>query len=89
MTLKEYGIVTTGLLGAVFGFDILWTFTSMEALKSAFGALLFGLFASLVFGIGMELLEDRRNSKRRNRATYITDDETGLMYMPMKNGRGV
>lgn len=89
MTLKEYAVATTGVLSAIFGFDIFWNLTSMDALKAMFAALFVGIFVSAAFAIGIETWEERRNGSKCNKATYITDDETGLMYMPMKNGRGV
>ena len=89
MTLKEYAVATTGVLSAVFGFDFLWNFTSMEALKAMVMALFVAIFAASAFAIGVETWEERRNGSKRNKATYITDEETGLMYMPMKHGRGV
>lgn len=88
MTLKEYAVATTGVLSAVFGFDIFWNLTSMDTLKAMFAALFVGIFASVAFAIGIETLEERRNGSK-HKATYITDGETGLMYMPMKNGRKV
>lgn len=89
MTLKEYAVATTGVLSAILGFDILWNFTSMEALRAMFAALFVGIFAASAFAIGVETWEERRNGSKRNKATYVTDEKTGLMYMPMKNGREV
>lgn len=89
MTLKEYAVATTGVLSAVFGFDIFWTLTNMDALKAMFAALFVGIFAASAFAIGVETWEERRDGSKRNKATYITDEKTGLMYMPMRNGKGV
>lgn len=89
MTLKEYAVATTGVLSAVFGFDIFWALTNMDALKAMVMALFVGIFAASAFAIGVETWEEHRNGSKRNKATYVTDEKTGLMYMPMKNGREI
>ena len=40
MTLRGYGAMITGVLGAIFGFDCLWTLTQMDAFEAFFVAMM-------------------------------------------------
>lgn len=78
MKLREYGVITTGVLGAVFSFDIIWNMTSMEAFDAMFTAMIIGIFLSIWF---VFLTEPRERSEKRTKPTFQTDEATGLSVM--------
>jgi len=75
MTIRGYGAMATGVLGAIFGFDALWNFTQMDAIKALFLAMFVGLVAVVVYAFATE---PRKN--RKPRYDWVTD-EMGLSYM--------
>lgn len=74
MSLRGYGAMITGVLGAIFGFDALWNFTNMDAIEALFLAMFVGLVAVVVYAFATE-------PKSRRRAYVWETDETGLQYM--------
>lgn len=78
MKLREYGIITTGVLGAVFSFDIIWNMTSMEAFDAMFTAMIIGIFLAVGF---VFITEPRERSDKRTKPTFQTDEATGLSVM--------
>lgn len=74
MSLRGYGAMITGVLGAIFGFDILWTLTQMDAFEAFFLAMFVGFVAVVVYAFATE-------PKSRRRAYVWETDETGLQYM--------
>lgn len=78
MKLREYGVITTGVLGAVFGFDLLWNLTKMEAFDAMFAAMIIGIFLSIGFAF---ITEPRERSDKRTKPTFQTDEATGLSVM--------
>ena len=82
MGMKGYTATLTALVASFIGFDAMWCMTKLDAIEVFYLALMIGLFAAGAF----LLLTDKKVSKRK-RPAYITDDETGLQFMPMRNGR--
>lgn len=80
--MKVYTTTLTALVASIIGFDVIWNVSKMDAFEVFFLAMLIGFIAAGAF----LFLTERREAKH-GRPTYITDDETGLEYMPMKNGR--
>lgn len=78
MKLREYGVITTGVLGAVFSFDIIWNMTSMEAFDAMFTAMIIGIFLAVGF---VFITEPRERSYKRTKPTFQTDEATGLSVM--------
>ena len=78
MKLREYGIITTGVIGAVFGFDLLWNLTKMEAFDAMFTAMIIGIFLAVGF---VFITEPRERSDKRTKPTFQTDEATGLSVM--------
>lgn len=74
MTLRGYGAMITGVLGAIFGFDCLWTLTQMDAFEAFFVAMMIGFVATVVYLFATE-------PKSRRRSYVWETDETGLQYM--------
>lgn len=74
MTIRGYGAMITGVLGAIFGFDILWTLTQLDAFEAFFLAMFIGFVAVVVYALATE-------PKSRSRAYVWETDETGLQYM--------
>lgn len=72
MSIRGYGAVVTGVLGSIFGFDLLWVFTDMEAISAMFTALLIGIFMAIVF---VFITEPR---KERKPVYEFQTDSTGL-----------
>lgn len=82
--MRVYTTTMTALVASIIGFDVLWCFTAMDAIEIFFLALCLGFVMAAAF----LLLTERRKTKH-GRPTYVTDDDTGLQYMPMRNGRTV
>ena len=77
MKLREYGVITTGVLGAVFSFDIIWNMTSMEAFDAMFTAMIIGIFAAFAF----ILITEPRPAKKTDPVYEFRTDDTGLSVM--------
>lgn len=77
MKLREYGIITTGVLGAVFSFDLIWNMTSMEAFDAMFTAMIIGIFAAFAF----ILITEPRPAKKTDPVYEFRTDDTGLSVM--------
>ena len=75
MTIREYGAFATGILGAVFGFDIIWNLTQLDAFEAFFVALFIGFAAVAVYAF---VTEPKQESKPAY--TWVTD-QTGLPVM--------
>ena len=75
MTIRGYGAMATGVLGAIFGFDALWNFTQMDAIKAFFLAMCIGFVFAVIY---LFATEPRKN--RKPRYDWVTD-EMGLSYM--------
>lgn len=75
MTIREYGAFATGILGAVFGFDIIWNLTQLDAFEAFFVALFIGFAAVAVYAF---VTEPKQESKPAY--TWVTD-QTGLSVM--------
>ena len=75
--LRGYGATATFLLGCVFGFDILWYATSMEAIGAAFTALLIGIFAAC----GFVFLTEPKPARQAKPVYEFATDNTGLSVM--------
>lgn len=78
MKLREYGVICTGVLGAVFSFDLLWNLTKMEAFDAMFTAMIIGIFLSIGFAF---ITEPRERSDKRTKPIFQTDEATGLSVM--------
>lgn len=74
MSIRSYGAITTGILGSIFGFDLLWGLTQMEAIGALFTALLIGIFAACAF----VFLTEPRPVKESKPEYEFTTDSTGL-----------
>lgn len=77
MKLREYGVITTGVLGAVFSFDLIWNMTSMEAFDAMFTAMIIGIFAAFAF----ILITEPRPAKKTDPVYEFRTDDTGLSVM--------
>ena len=75
MTIREYGAFATGILGAVFGFDIIWNLTQMDAFEAFFVALFIGFAAVAAYMFATEPKQERKPEY-----SWITD-KTGLSVM--------
>lgn len=73
--MRIYGAMATGILGAVFGFDILWNFSQMDAIEDFFIAMVIGFIAVTVY-----LFATEPRKERKPRYAWVTDN-TGLQYM--------
>ena len=80
--MRVYTTTITGLVASIIGFDAIWCLTEMDAFEVFFLAMFVGFIAAAAF-----LFLTERKETRRGRPTYVTDDDTGLQYMPMKRGR--
>lgn len=80
MTIRGYGALATGVLGAIFGFDALWNFTQMDAIEAFFAALFIGFVAVVVYDFATE-----PKQSRKPHYDWVTDD-MGLSYM-VRGGR--
>lgn len=69
--------MATGILGSIFGFDLLWEFTRMEAISAMFTAVIIGIFAACTFVFATE---PRRTAGMAQKPTFVKDD-TGLSVM--------
>ena len=78
--IRAYGAMATGILGAVFGFDILWNFSQMDAIEDFFLAMVIGFIAVAVY-----LFATEPKQSRKPRYSWVTDD-MGLSYM-VRGGR--
>lgn len=77
MSIRGYGATVTGVLGSVFGFDMIWIFTDMEAISAMFTAVIIGIFAACIFVFATE---PRRTAGMAQKPTFVRDD-TGLSVM--------
>ena len=77
MKLREYGVITTGVLGAVFSFDLIWNMTSMEAFDAMFTAMIIGIFAAFAF----ILITEPRPAKKTDPVYEFRTDDTGLSVL--------
>lgn len=77
MKLREYGVITTGVLGAVFSFDIIWNLTKMEAFDAMFTAMIIGIFAAFAF----VLITEPKPSRKAGPEYEFRTDDTGLSVM--------
>ena len=75
MTIREYGGFATGVLGAIFGFDILWNFTQMDAIEAFFIELFIGFVA-----VGVYLFATEPRQECKSEYAWVTD-QTGLSVM--------
>lgn len=87
MSLKGYAILTTGVLGSIFSFDLMWNFTSMEAIGAMFLSGMAGFAVAVAVLFGMDFA-DRLKEKAIEDEHTIKDpvfvrDDNGLEYMPM------
>lgn len=85
--MRGYTTVLTGWAGAVIAFDILWMLTEMDIIEVFFVALCIGIFVATGFIFLTEYLTGDR--KTAERPTYTRDEETGLEFMQMRNGRSI
>ena len=69
--------MATGVLGSIFGFDLLWEFTQMEAVGAMFTALIIGIFAAFAF----VLITDPRPAKKTDPVYEFRTDDTGLSVL--------
>ena len=74
MKLREYGVITTGVLGAVFSFDLIWNLTKMEAFDAMFTAMIIGISAAFAF----VLITEPRPAKKTDPVYEFQTDNTGL-----------
>lgn len=74
MNVREYGAICTATLGSIFGFELIWSLTSIGAIEAAFTALLIGIFAACVFAI----LTEPRPVKETKPVYEFATDSTGL-----------
>lgn len=77
MKLREYGVISTGVLGAVFSFDLIWNMTSMEAFDAMFTAMIIGIFAAFAF----ILITEPRPAKKTDPVYEFRTDDTGLSVL--------
>ena len=80
--MKAYTAATTALVASFIGFDAMWCMTKLDAIECFYMAMMIGFFAA-----GAYLLLTDRKPSRRNRPTFVRDEQTNLEFMPMKNGR--
>ena len=74
MTIREYGAVCTATLGSIFGFELIWSLTAIDAIEAAFLALLIGIACAIVYAA---LTEPKPVRDSRPEYEFITDN-TGL-----------
>lgn len=67
----------TGVLGSIFGFDLIWNLTQMDAIEAAFTALIIGIFAAFAF----VLITEPRPAKKTDPVYEFRTDDTGLSVM--------
>lgn len=75
MTIREYGAICTATLGAIFGFELIWSLTAIDAVEAAFLALLIGIFAAIVFTFATE-----PRKAKKPKYDFVTDG-TGLSVL--------
>ena len=74
MTIREYGAVCTATLGSIFGFELIWSLTTIDAIEAAFLALLIGIACAIVYAF---LTEPRPVKESKPEYEFATDS-TGL-----------
>ena len=74
MSIRGYGATVTGVLGSIFGFDLIWNLTQMDAIEAAFTALIIGIFAAFAF----VLITEPRPAKKTDPVYEFRTDDTGL-----------
>ena len=79
--MKAYTAATTALVASFIGFDAMWCMTRLDAIECFFMAMLVGLFAAWMFVI----VTDEKTGKR-NRPTFVRDEQTGLEFLSMRKG---
>lgn len=77
MSIRGYGMACTGVLGSIFGFDLIWNLTQMDAIEAAFTALIIGIFAAFAF----ILITEPRPAKKTDPVYEFRTDNTGLSVM--------
>ena len=75
MTIRGYGAFATGILGAVFGFDVIWNLTKLDAFEAFFVAMFIGFAAVAVYMFATEPKQEQKPAY-----TWVTD-QTGLSVM--------
>ena len=79
--MKAYTAMVTGLATSFIAFDIAWTIVRMDAIECFYMAMMIGFFAA-----GAYLLLTDRKPSRRNRPTFVRDEQTGLEFLAMRKG---
>lgn len=84
MTLREYGTITTVILGSIFGFELVWNLTSMEAVGAAFTAFMIGIFAGCVFQF---VTVPREEKEPEEAPDSVWSDDGGLSVLIQRTRR--
>ena len=77
MSIRGYGMACTGVLGSIFGFDLIWNLTRMDAIEAAFTALIIGIFAAFAF----VLITEPKPSRKAGPEYEFRTDDTGLSVL--------
>lgn len=84
--MKTYTTVLTGWAGAVIAFDVIWKYTKMEVIEAFYVSAIIGFFTAFVFVLLTDFIRGESSGKME-RPKYVQDEDTGIQYMPMRNGR--
>lgn len=77
MSIRGYGMACTGVLGSIFGFDLIWNLTQMDAIEAAFTALIIGIFAAFAF----VLITEPKPARKAGPEYEFRTDDTGLSVL--------
>ena len=86
--MKTYTTALTGWAGAVIAFDVIWKCTKMEVIEAFYVSAIIGFFTAFGFMLLTDLIQGKRSGKSE-RPNYVQDEDTGIQYMPMRNGRAI
>lgn len=76
MSIRGYATLATAVMGSIFGFEMIWNFTTMEAIGAMFTALLIGIFAACAF---IFITEPRKKKEKRPSSMWIQDGELSVL----------
>lgn len=77
MSIRGYGMACTGVLGSIFGFDLIWNLTQMDAIEAAFTAMIIGIFAAFAF----VLITEPKPARKAGPVYEFRTDDTGLSVL--------
>jgi len=78
MSIRGYGAVCTATLGSIFGFELIWALTAIDAIEAAFLALLIGIACAIIY---VALTEPKPVKESKPTYQFCTDSSTGLSVL--------